>query len=702
MPPPVDVLDRASTSVFEADTGGPQGKWVAKPVLARLVRIAVVVLPIVAATVVAFAMARVLPQTTTASGAWLQRGLVLAVAGAVAWMTGPLAKRLLPLSALLQLTLVFPDVAPRRMATALQSRSTQRLADLVETTRRSGLSSDASQAAGDILRLVGALSDHDRITRGHSERVRVYAALIGEQMGLSPERLDALAWAGLLHDVGKLTIDGAILNKPSSLSDGEYETIKTHAAAGQAMVEPLRGWLGGAVDAVGQHHERWDGGGYPAGLRGEEISLEARIMAVADVFDVITAARSYKAPSSPAEAREEIARCAGTQFDPEVVRAFLAISVGEFRVTRGPLAMLAQWPVVASISAAGPMPALGTAASTATIMVSASMGAQMVGMAPPAPFGIETVTVEMASVAGSEETTGPERASSELAPSSTVDSAGVAAEPTVPASAVAEETERAPAMSATAEPQEVSSPAEPTAVPAEEVPQAVSAPEGPAAEPADDRSYERALAELEEAARVERLAVETWLVDELAAIDAKEQERVQRAQDSFDEAMAEAAEERAEDEADLVEERAERDAEIRRIDQALAERLEGLRVDHDRDLAKIAGDVLDGKLTPDQAVAARAEVVQEYTDDVAAEQAKAQARRDREHADVAEAELEVVEEYEEETREAAEELAEEVARAERKRDEARREANARAEAQLAQLAQDLADGRRALDAEFGR
>ncbi len=108
---------------------------------------------------------------------------------------------------------------------------------------------------------------------------------------------------------------------------------------------PLKEWLGEWGRAVGEHHERWDGEGYPTGLSGTDISYAARIVAVADVFDVITSARSYKDPIPATAAREEIARCSGTHFDPDVVRAFLNLSIGRLRLAMGPLSLLAQSPL---------------------------------------------------------------------------------------------------------------------------------------------------------------------------------------------------------------------------------------------------------------------------------------------------------------------------------------------------------------------
>ena len=154
-----------------------------------------------------------------------------------------------------------------------------------------------------------------------------------------------------------------MLNKRGRLTAREWEQIKEHPSIGARLTRSLEPWLGDWVRGVGEHHERWDGDGYPAGLRGTEISLAARIIAVADAFDVMTAARSYKEPLPAEAARTELVRCAGTQFDEEVVRAFVAVSVGRLRRTMGPSAALAQVPVVGSLLLA---PTVGAAAPLAS------------------------------------------------------------------------------------------------------------------------------------------------------------------------------------------------------------------------------------------------------------------------------------------------------------------------------------------------
>ena len=126
--------------------------------------------------------------------------------------------------------------------------------------------------------------------------------MLGEQMGLSRGDLDRLNWAALLHDIGKLEVPEKLLNKPGRPTPDEWDVLRTHPGAAAAYVEPLRGWLGDWVDAATQHHERYDGTGYPEGLSGKHISLAGRIVSIADAYDVMTAARSYKKPLPAAQA----------------------------------------------------------------------------------------------------------------------------------------------------------------------------------------------------------------------------------------------------------------------------------------------------------------------------------------------------------------------------------------------------------------
>jgi hypothetical protein len=292
------------------------------------------------------------------------------------------ARQLLPLCALLHMSLVFPDRAPSRFAVALRAGNVKQLEDRAQQ--------DRAGAAATILANVMTLHAHDRRTRGHSERVRAFAVMIGNELNLQPDQLDRLQWAALLHDIGKLDVPSSILNKNGRPTDDEWSTLKGHPAYGERLIAPLADWLGEWVGAVTEHHERWDGAGYPRGLKGEGISLAGRIVAVADAFEVMTAARSYKKPLSISAARIELTRCAGKQFDPTVVRAFLNVSIGRVRSELSPLAWTTQLPFVPSIG----IPAPGAVAAAGALV-----GGALLGPAPPAAVGSNVTAAPAAETA---------------------------------------------------------------------------------------------------------------------------------------------------------------------------------------------------------------------------------------------------------------------------------------------------------------
>jgi diguanylate cyclase (GGDEF)-like protein/putative nucleotidyltransferase with HDIG domain len=177
-----------------------------------------------------------------------------------------------------------------------------------------------------VLATVGAAAEiKDRYIRGHPERTSEVAAAIAEEMGLPPEQVRNIKIAGLLHDIGKITVSESILNKPGKLTKREFANIKDHPIVGATLVSQVKGFEQ-LIPIVRHHHERFDGKGYPDGLAGEEIPLEARIMSVVDVFDALTHERSYRKALSSAEAATELERGVGTQFDPVVLEAFLALA----------------------------------------------------------------------------------------------------------------------------------------------------------------------------------------------------------------------------------------------------------------------------------------------------------------------------------------------------------------------------------------
>ncbi len=171
--------------------------------------------------------------------------------------------------------------------------------------------------------LAAAIDARDKSTYGHSEQVAKYARAVAKEMRLSGERIEMLEHACRLHDIGKIGIHDYILTKPGKLNNKEWSEIRTHPTLGREILEPLE-FLKEIVPLVRQHHERYDGKGYPDGLKGEEICLEARIISVADAYGAMTSERPYRLTYSSAKAKRELRNCAGRQFDPKVVKAFLS------------------------------------------------------------------------------------------------------------------------------------------------------------------------------------------------------------------------------------------------------------------------------------------------------------------------------------------------------------------------------------------
>lgn len=318
-----------------------------------------------------------LPDTLSLAATVAAAAGILVLSLVVLAVADRLARRFLPLAALLQLSLVFPDQTPSRFRLALKGGSGRRLAKVVETAREDGLSDIPSVAAEQLLLMAGAIGDHDRRTRGHSERVRLYAELIGEELHLSADERAKLQWAALVHDIGKVTVPPEILNKKGKPDDKEWALLQGHPLAGEDLAAPAEAWLGEWIHAVGGHHEKWDGSGYPRGLAGDDIPRAAAIVAVADSFEVMTAVRSYKKAMPLADARRELTRCAGRHFSPEVVRAFLQVSIGDLRRSMGVFASLAHVPLLGRITtvAAHAPDAVSTTVGVTTSAASASAGA---------------------------------------------------------------------------------------------------------------------------------------------------------------------------------------------------------------------------------------------------------------------------------------------------------------------------------------
>ncbi len=187
------------------------------------------------------------------------------------------------------------------------------------------LYSDLETALRDTINsLAEAVEAKDPYTRGHSERVTEVCGLIAEVMGVDDDTYGRLRQAGKLHDIGKIGTPTAILNKKGPLDADEMSVIRKHPATGMKILQPIS-FLKGVPKIVYHHHERWDGSGYPEGISGHEIPIEARIMAVADTYEAMSAKRVYRGPQPYEKIENELKAFSGTQFDPECVEAFLRL-----------------------------------------------------------------------------------------------------------------------------------------------------------------------------------------------------------------------------------------------------------------------------------------------------------------------------------------------------------------------------------------
>jgi HD-GYP domain-containing protein (c-di-GMP phosphodiesterase class II) len=349
-------------------------EWKDRRILSAALGLAIFLFPVLCALAITLAADHVVARPVTVVPLVLWIVAVLALSTAVYVLTERF-------KVLLRMGLAFPDRAPKRLAVARRAASVRDLDRRVADARAHGIADEPTEAAEKIVTLAAAMSAHDRSTRGHSERVRALTDMIAVELRLTAADQARLRWSALLHDVGKLAVHPDVLNKPGELDDDEWQLVRQHPLEGAKLTAPLAGWLGSWSSTIAEHHERYDGKGYPTGLAGRDISYGGRIVAVADSYDVMTAARSYKKPLGPAAARRELTACAGTQFDPEVVRAFLAVSVWRVRFV-APLSWLgslgvARFGAVARLGSA-------TAQSVATGLVAAG---GVVGLTLVAPVG---------------------------------------------------------------------------------------------------------------------------------------------------------------------------------------------------------------------------------------------------------------------------------------------------------------------------
>jgi energy-coupling factor transport system substrate-specific component len=226
------------------------------------------------------------------------------------------------------------SMAQYHESTLIEIEYTKRLSAEVEKQTRVAVEQSrvATERADQLMKLseemvqtlAKTIDAKDRYTNGHSFRVSEYAVKLAEQLGWSNEELEGLKREALLHDIGKIGIPDAVLNKPGKLTDEEFETIKGHTPIGKTILEGIDG-MNSVADAAAYHHERYDGTGYPEGLEGKEIPLQARIISIADAFDAMRSDRVYRKGLDDDTIRRELLNGSGKQFDPELLTVFLSL-----------------------------------------------------------------------------------------------------------------------------------------------------------------------------------------------------------------------------------------------------------------------------------------------------------------------------------------------------------------------------------------
>ena len=317
--------------------------------------------------------------------AWF--GIAVLVSGVTSIFAGDMTRLLISRTSLYRRANNFENEVEELFSTSLQQGNTKAI-------RRAAIEHGQDAAFIDeVLLLLDQLGRHESSTREHSERVRAYASLIGTQIGLSDEELASLNWTALLHDIGKLDVPPWILTTETLPSEGERDVLQRHPETARARLRRLEPTLGASIyDGALHHHEQWDGKGYPHQLLGSQIPLHGRITAIANAFDVMTSARSYKKPLPISDARQELTSEAGTLFDPELVAAFLRIGDEDLKAIRGWSVSIAGFALAGSRIAAIGSHAAVAAATVAGAGVSSAVAAEL----PPPAIAFETPTTTRA------------------------------------------------------------------------------------------------------------------------------------------------------------------------------------------------------------------------------------------------------------------------------------------------------------------
>ena len=303
-------------------------RWRARPVLAAVLTVAIWATPVVC-SIGAAAVLRSLWVTTATTEATAYRWVAILGGSAIIFIGCERAThRALPLVILLKLPMVFPGRAPRRLSLAARTWSTGGFRRRIDEAAFLTANGEPAVAAEQLLMLAAVLGAHDGKTRRHAGHVRALTDQIAERLRLPEYNRDRLQWSALAHDVAKLTIPSDRPTEADALSEVDCDKVGDRPLKGSTLIAPLASWLGDSANIIAEHHEHFDGTGYPSGLTGNEIPLGARILAVADFYDFMTSRDGHGVPSSTKAARLQLAADAGARFDPVVVRAFLAVPAG--------------------------------------------------------------------------------------------------------------------------------------------------------------------------------------------------------------------------------------------------------------------------------------------------------------------------------------------------------------------------------------
>ena len=359
--------------------------WVARTSLSRVCAVALFILPIVAAWFAVRSTSGFYyrPDGFLELPLWLIQAILVTVA--TCYLVTRATRQFATLPSLLRVGLVWPGTAPSRVAIARTSATTNVLARTLTS-----LPTDEEAATVRAVEMVTMLSQDDAFSRGHAERTRDYADLIAVEMGLTEAERVRLQWGVLLHDIGKMAVSRNVIQK-QGLSANEWKQYREHTKSGERILLPLKDFLGSAYSVPSQHHERWDGTGYPDGAIGKRIGLEARICSVADAYDAMTYPRPGLTSLSDESATHELVDNAGSQFDPAVVEAMLATSKSKRLAIAG---LISRIPVPGAISlrmSTFAKPALATALAAFTLPLLSTVAISEAPELPMVPMLVDAV-----------------------------------------------------------------------------------------------------------------------------------------------------------------------------------------------------------------------------------------------------------------------------------------------------------------------